>query len=349
MSSAAHTTTTADSEFAAGLRSGVRGLGGIAAVRDNLDDPTEVRRAHRRMMDEMGLAGLLVTEELGGLDTSIRTAAALGRVAGEVPAADLLGPYVEAPVILGILHAGHPDDAVRELAARTLTTMADGGDTVTVSTDGLVFDAEASELVVVYQDESLHLVPTRALDLTELPAFDPTRTVHRIDPVSVLGAGELLAAGEIASEIAGAALVAGRVYLAAELEGTARAVLDATVEFLRSRIAFGRPLGSFQALKHQLAEMWSEVSLIGPLIEEAARALDDGEDADEAALCAAAALSFAADTAVAVCERGLQLHGGIGYTWESPVHIWLKRAAANRVRLGTPHTLRAELAALIDI
>lgn len=336
-------------ELAAGLQAGVRGLGGIDAVRDGLDDLAPIRRAHREMMDTMGLGGVLTEEEHGGLGAGMAAIAALGRTAGAVPAADLLGPYVCAPVAFGMLTVGHPDPEVRALAADTLAQMAEGSTCVGTATGGLLFDAELCDQVLVHQDELIHLVPRAELELIALPALDPTRTLHRIEETSVPGAGTIVADGDMAAEIVGASIVAARVYLAAELEGIARAVLAETVTFLGERIAFGRPLGSFQALKHQLAEMWSEVSLIGPLVDEAALLLDTGEDPAEATIYAAAALSFAADTATRVCEQALQLHGGIGYTWESPVHIWLKRAAANRVRLDTPHTLRAELAALTDI
>ena len=336
-------------ELAAGLRAAVRGLGGIDAVRDALDDLAPIRQAHRQMMDTMGLGGVLAEEEHGGLGAGMAAIVALGRAAGAVPAADLLGPYVSAPVAFGMLVVGHPDAGVRSLAGDTLRRMAEGTTCVGAVAGGLLFDAELCEAVLVHQDETIHLVPRAELELTALPALDPTRTLHRVTESSVLGAGTILADGDMAAEIVGASIIAGRVYLAAELEGVARAVLAETVTFLRERIAFGRPLGSFQALKHQLAEMWSEVSLIGPLVDEAALLLDTGDDPTEAAIYAAAALSFAAETATRVCEQALQLHGGVGYTWESPVHIWLKRAAAGRVRLGTPHTLRAELAALTDI
>lgn len=336
-------------DFAAGLRTGIRGLGGMARIRDNLDDLTETRQAHRAMMNRLGLGGLLVDKEHGGLGSSMAVAVALGRVAGEVPAADFVGPYVQAPIMLGIIQDGHPKESVRALAAHTLADMAAGRTCVSTAGGGLVIDAVDCASIVVFQNDAIHLVSTADVDLTEVPAFDPTRTIHRVDEVSVLGAGEILATDDHAAEITGAGLVAGRVYLAAELEGTARTVLNETVEYLRHRMQFGRPLGSFQALKHQLADMWSEVSLIGPLVDQAAWQLDHGEDFAEAAIYAAAALSFAADTATSVCEQALQLHGGIGYTWESPLHIWLKRTAANRVLLGTPHALRAELASLTDI
>lgn len=340
-------TTDQTAEFVEVLRSGVRGLGGIGAVRDTLDDLTGIRAAHRQMMDELGLDALLIHEDLGGLDFTLTTAASIGRAAGAVPMSDLVGPYVMAPTILTKLHSVHPDAHIRSRATDILRGIADGTVSVTASLDGIVFDAEAAEHIIFYQDGVLQLTTISDIELHPLSAFDPTRTLHRITPTSTRG--DTLATGKLASKAATAGLTAGRTYLAAELEGTAHAMLEQTVEFLRERVAFGRPLGSFQALKHQVADLWSELSLISPLVDEAARIFDEDDTSQEATIYAAAALSFAADTALKVCERGLQLHGGTGYTWESPVHIWLKRAAANRVRLGTPHNLRAEIATLTDI
>lgn len=340
-------TTNQSAEFIEVLQAGVRSQGGIGAVRNALDDLTEIRAAHRRMMSELGLGGLLIHEDLGGLDFTLQAAASIGKTVGEVPMADVVGPYVMAPTIFKNLHSEHPDAIGHSRAAEILNGIADGTIHITTSLDGFVFNVEAAEQLLIYQSGELQLTPISDIELQPLTAFDPTRTLHRIKSTST--SGETLATGTLASTASNAGLTAGRIYLAAELEGTAQAMFEETIEFLRSRIAFGRPLGSFQALKHQVADLWSEVSLIGPLVDEAARIVDEDNDPQEAAIYSAAALSFAADTATNVCEQGLRLHGGTGYTWESPVHIWLKRAAANRVRLGTPHSLRAEVAALTDI
>ena len=181
-------------------------------------------------------------------------------------------------------------------------------------------------------------------------------------------AGDTLAQGERADRIAVLARATGRLVLAAELHGTGQELLRLVVEHLSTRMAFGRPLGSFQALKHRTADLWSELSLVGSLVDEAARLLEaalstgsqsggadgtgDGDPATtsaEASAYVAAALSLASDTVVHGGEEVLQLHGGIGYTWESPVHVLLKRAVASRVRWGSPHELRQEVAQRFEL
>ena len=245
-----------------------------------------------------------------------------------------------------------------------------------------IVDADDADGVLVLAPGRVTLV--RDVPLTPASSFDPTRPVSTVSRTR-LGGGDVLAEGAEADRIARVARAVGRVVLAAELHGTGQELLRLAVEHLQTRMAFGRPLGSFQALKHRAADLWSELSLVGSLIDEAASRLEEllagdvatapadsgtatapadapsggistgvpeGESADpaaEAPAYAAAALSLAADTVVHAGEEVLQLHGGIGYTWESPIHILLKRAVVTRGRWGTPHELRRIVAAQFDL
>jgi alkylation response protein AidB-like acyl-CoA dehydrogenase len=115
-------------------------------------------------------------------------------------------------------------------------------------------------------------------------------------------------------------------------------MLDATVAYAKVREQFGRPIGSFQAVQHACADMLVQVSIAGELANAAARSPDSGA-------AASMAKAYACAAAVDIAGRAMQLHGGIGYTWESGIHVYLKRAALNRSLFGSPAAHRKRLAA----
>jgi alkylation response protein AidB-like acyl-CoA dehydrogenase len=119
-------------------------------------------------------------------------------------------------------------------------------------------------------------------------------------------------------------------------------MLSATVAYVKVRHQFGRPIGSFQAVKHACADMLTQISVSRRLVSAAVEAI--AEDADDATVAASMAKAFTTAAAVEVAGKAMQLHGGIGYTWESGIHIYLKRAALNRSLFGSPAAHRTELA-----
>jgi len=131
--------------------------------------------------------------------------------------------------------------------------------------------------------------------------------------------------------------------LGAELIGTGQRALDGAVEFAGQRHQFGRPIGSFQAIKHLLADRHVQLDAARLLVEWAAAAIDD--ERPDAAVAAQTALAAASDAADAATRDALQVHGGIGFTWEHPSHVYLKRARARRSLLGSAET---QLDALAD-
>jgi acyl-CoA dehydrogenase len=172
-----------------------------------------------------------------------------------------------------------------------------------------------------------------------MPALlDTSRDGVRVRAVGALDVIEPVATVDVESVAAPlipiAALPAARirVALAAELVGTAQRALDGAVAYAKERRQFGRPIGSFQAIKHLLADRHVQLDAARMLVHTAAAAIDAGDgDADEAA---AAALVAACDAADATTGDAPQVHGGIGFTWEHPSHVFLKRARARRVLLG---------------
>jgi hypothetical protein len=143
------------------------------------------------------------------------------------------------------------------------------------------------------------------------------------------------------------ALTAGAGLLASEQLGLAEWCLDAAVDFTRTRYQFGRPIGSFQALKHRMADVWAEVTSARAVARAAADALATGDD--DAPVLVAVAGAHCSEVAVHAAEECLQLHGGIGMTWEHPVHLYLARAKTSQIALGTPDRHRAMLSVLVDL
>ncbi|MDX1384068.1 MAG: acyl-CoA dehydrogenase family protein, partial [Thermoanaerobaculia bacterium] len=141
--------------------------------------------------------------------------------------------------------------------------------------------------------------------------------------------------------------------LAHEMIGGAQYLLDSTVEYTKVRYQFGRPIGSFQALKHRCADLLMEIEIARAHTHHAARCLDAAGTAGEAAgesepFAASMAKAAAADAYMSAARAGIQLRGGIGFTWENDTHLWFKRAKASEVFLGTPARHRERMMALLE-
>src|SRR5690606_37313007 len=151
-----------------------------------------------------------------------------------------------------------------------------------------------------------------------------------------------VAVGQQAVDAVEAALLTGAVLLAAEQLGTAEWAFDTTVAYLKERVQFARPIGSFQALKHRVADLWVLLAQARAVVRHAASAL--AADSEDLPLAAALAQAFVSEVAVKVTEEAVQLHGGIGFTWEHPVHQDLKRPQSPSLRLGSAEPNRPRVA-----
>jgi alkylation response protein AidB-like acyl-CoA dehydrogenase len=175
------------------------------------------------------------------------------------------------------------------------------------------------------------------LRIEEQPVLDETRRLSTVtaDGVEVDAAavwrfdGDPLARLQVLRDRAA-------VAVACDSLGLAQAMLDATVSYVGVRHQFGQPIGAFQAVKHACADMLVRISVARQLVTSAVN--------DPNEMTAAMAKAYACDTAVEVAGKAMQLHGGIGYTWESGVHVYLKRAALNRSLFGSSAAHRARLA-----
>ncbi len=159
------------------------------------------------------------------------------------------------------------------------------------------------------------------------------------------GAGSPTAQGP--SGPCGRPLTVGAAILASEQLGVAQWCLDTTVDYLKTRHQFGRPVGSFQGLKHRLAELWVAVTQARAVARNAAGCVAEGDP--DAPIAVAVAQAHCSGVAVRAAEECVQMHGGIGFTWEHPAHLYLKRAKSDAIALGTPDRHRATLARLVDL
>jgi alkylation response protein AidB-like acyl-CoA dehydrogenase len=123
--------------------------------------------------------------------------------------------------------------------------------------------------------------------------------------------------------------------------------LEITVEHLLTRYQFGRQIGSYQALKHRMADLWAGVTQARAVARYAAGCVADADP--DAAVAASLAQAYCSLVAVKAAEECVQLHGGIGFTWEHPAHLYLKRAKADAIAFGTASQHRARLAELVDL
>lgn len=314
-------------------------------------DRTVVAPLWKALATDLGLAGLLVPEELSGAGASAREAAAvleeLGRAVAPVP-------FLTSAVIATTALLPSRSPLLGELAscARTgvlvlpwstspwvgVPALAGGTGTVTSVAGAL----EADLLLVPVRTGdtvALHAVPADAAVVTPVVSLDMSR---QLADVRVRDAGEVVLAD--AGPAIRHALAVGAALLAAEQVGLARWSLEATVGYLKVRKQFGRVVGGFQALKHRLADLFADVESAGAAAYAAAVV---GAHSDDLAVATAVAQSYCADVAVRAAEEAIQLHGGVGMTWEHPAHLYLKRAKADRIALGTPGAHRDRLGELV--
>ncbi|WP_327256703.1 acyl-CoA dehydrogenase family protein [Streptomyces sp. NBC_01244] len=305
----------------------------------------------RVLAADIGTAGLLVPEKLGGQGAGHREAAVvleeLGRAAAPVPY--LTSAVLSTEILLGC-ESAESADLLRELAAgRRICvpalplTLAPGAplpapvrDSGAGSLSGSVTsvaDAVCADVLLVLADTGLYAVPADAAGVSRTPlvALDLTRPLAGVTFDGATGI-RLADPATVRAAIAGA-LLSGAGLLASEQLGTAEWCLTETVAYLRTRHQFNRPLGSFQALKHRLARLWLDVASARAAARAAADALATG--AADAPLTVAVAQAYCSGVAVRAAEECVQLHGGIGMTWEHPAHLHLKRAKADSLALGT--------------
>lgn len=277
---------------------------------------------------DLGLLGLPVGERLGGAGAGV---VELTVLAEEVGAALPTIPFAASTVVSTLVLAALDEPVAREALARLL----DGSATSTVAWSGelgpIQFGADADYLITRV-DGALTLFDLTGTVRTPVAGFDPSEPVATVE---LHGVRPLFTATPArTADVVGAVTAPVLTALAAELVGTGQRALDDAVAYAKQRQQFGRVIGSFQAVKHMLADRHVQLDAARSLVRYAAWAADSGEPGVE--LAAHTALAAASDAASAATADSLQTHGGIGFTWEQSAHRYLRRTRARRSLLGTP-------------
>ncbi|MEU9873319.1 MULTISPECIES: acyl-CoA dehydrogenase family protein [Actinomadura] len=309
----------------------------------------------RAIAVQLGCAGLPVPEELGGAGATWRETAVvmeeLGRSAAPVP---FLGSAVIATAAL--LAAGERELLPRLAAGERIAVLAvpfsTAPDAVPVTVEAAggaltgevtgVADGMAADVLLVPAGDGLYAVDAADARRTAVTSLDMTRRLA--DLAFSAAPARRVAEGDGAVR---AALRTGAAMLASEQLGLAERCLDDTVAYVKTRYQFGRPIGSYQGLKHRLADLWTSVTQARAVARHAASCAAAGDE--DTPIAVAVAQAHCSAVALKAAEECVQMHGGIGFTWEHPAHLFLKRAKADSIALGTPDRHRAALAALVDL
>jgi alkylation response protein AidB-like acyl-CoA dehydrogenase len=328
------------------LRTVVRGFLARAcppdAVRRLMADPA----AHdatlwRRLATELGLTGLAIGEEFGGAGCGMTELAVvceeLGRSLAPVP-------YLATAVLAAQALPAGP------VAAGIRTGIADGTVIATVILDGdlhtkdgrltgtadLVLDGTLADVIICAADGGLHAVDGGAAGLTRVPlaGFDQTRRLAalRLESVPAIRISD----DSVLPRLRDIAVTA----LAAEQVGGAQRCLEMALEHAKTRVQFGRAIGSFQAIKHKLADMLVRVESARSAMEHAAQILDASESLET---WVGVAGSYCSEAYLFVAGENIQIHGGIGVTWEHDAQLHFKRATSAARLFGRPEDHRARL------
>jgi len=325
---------------------------------------------------DLGCAGLLIPERDGGAGASYREAAV---------AAEVLGSHVAPVPFLGsAVVATSALLSIAEGTAGLLAKMADGSMTAALAVPfasapgsgfpasvrvagprpgdaatgvarlrGMVAgvaDALPAGVLLVPADvvpNALYLVDMAAEGVAKAPVTSLDMTRQLCDLSFDDAPATLIASGPGAERALDAAMAAGAGILAAEQTGLAQRCLDMTVAYVKERKQFARPVGSFQGLKHRLADLWVSVTQARAASRYAAACLATGSTDTKVAV--ALAKAYCSDVAVQAAQECVQMHGGIGFTWEHPAHLLLKRAKADSIAFGTADAHRAALASLVNL
>ncbi|MFF0243139.1 acyl-CoA dehydrogenase family protein [Rhodococcus pyridinivorans] len=319
------------------------------------------RALWRTLASEVGASALALPEDIGGAGASWRETAVvleeLGRSVAPVP---YLGSSVIATVyaqqtgadeLLAGLATGETIAALAVPAgapwfrpAHHTVTVAGSTMTGTVAT---VADASAADMLIVPVDDDTYLVDPAAAGVRFTPVVSLDETRPLVDIEFDAAPAQRVDGAHPAGAATEAALRAGTALLASEQLGLAEHCLSATVEYLGVRRQFGRLLGSYQAPKHRLADLWVQINQARAAARYAADCLAAGSE--DLAVAVAVAHSWCSEVAVHAAEEYVQLHGGIGFTWEHPAHLYLKRAKSAMLLFGGPDVHRTHLAGLIDL
>jgi len=350
-------------------------------VRQMMEDEVGFSRELWKKMADVGWLGLVFPEECGGSGMNFRD---LTILCEEMGRALLPGPFLQTVLLVGmpILTAGTEEqkkeylpkiasgDMVCTLAVLEedgdfwpdgvqLKATQRGNDYIINGTKLFVNNARGVDYILVAARTRRAIEPEDGItlflvDTTEwgiyappLATMDQTRqqfevTFNRVAVPASNIIGELHKGWPVLKEAAVKTMAA----LCAEMVGGGEWVLETTVNYAKERIAFGVPIGSFQVIKHKCADMFSGLEYSRSLMEWAAEAIKD--DDPDAHMAVSMAKSYCGDTYKMVCDHGVQIHGGIGFTWDHDMHLYFKRARSSDTAFGDAYYHRELLAQAVD-
>ncbi len=320
-----------------------------ARVRATIDGGGGLDRELWDAMAEQGWVALELPEERGGLGlTTVEVAVLLEEVGRHVAPA----PYLSTVLALGALLRAGQDVLVDRLAGGEIgcawwtapgrARLEATGERLTGRTGPVPWAPSAAVAVVVARDGDGDALYAVDLDAVGRPAREPAMDLTRelgwldLDAVPAVRLG--------GADAVDALLDRGATFTAAEMLGSASRALDLAVEYAKDRVQFGRPIGSFQAVKHRCADMLVDVEGMRSTAYWAAWCI--GNDAD-GSVAASTAKIWCSDASKRVMASALQVHGGIGFTWEHDLHFFLKRAQLDQVSFGDAASHRQRLATLL--
>jgi alkylation response protein AidB-like acyl-CoA dehydrogenase len=349
----------------------------LSRVRELMDGGDTDWAVWEQAGTQLGLQGLAIPEVYGGAGFSFAEQAV---VLEEFGAVLYGGPYLASAVLAATALLASPDEGARRgllpdiASGQTVATLAfteDGGSwdpaaiRLSAVKDGpgvngawrldghksFVLDGATAGLILVAAATdaglSLFAVEGEAAGLSRaaLPALDQTRQLARLEFAGVTG--RLIGSPGDGAAALDRALDVAAVALAAEQLGGAQRALDMAVEYAKVRRQFDRPIGSFQAIKHRCADLLLEVESLRSAVGYAAAAV--AEDSAEIPVLASLVKSYASETYFHVAAENIQIHGGIGFTWEHDAHLYFKRAKASELFLGDGAYHRERLANRIGL
>jgi alkylation response protein AidB-like acyl-CoA dehydrogenase len=361
-------------ELRASVRRFVADRAPLPRVRELMDAPDGIdREVWDQAGAQLGLQGIAIPEEYGGSGFSFAEQAI---VLEELGAGLYGGPYLASAVLAATALLVSTDEGARQdflpgiatgEAIATLAFTEDDGswdpDAIRLAAvkhgDGWVLDGHKSfvldgrtaglVLAVAVTDGGLSLFVVDAdvpgLTATPLPALDQTRNLARLEFASV--AARLIGAPGEAAAVLDRTLDVAAIALGAEQLGGAQRALDMAVDYAKVRHQFGRPIGSFQAIKHRCADLLLEVESLRSAVAYAASAVAD--DSSEIPVVASLVKAYASEAYFHVAAENIQIHGGIGFTWEHDAHLYFKRAKSSELFLGDGSYHRERLAQRIGL
>jgi alkylation response protein AidB-like acyl-CoA dehydrogenase len=345
----------------------------LSRVRQLMDAGEIDREVWNQAGAQLGLQGIAIPEEYGGAGFSFAEQAI---VLEELGAGLYGGPYLASAVLAATALLSSSDEGARQdllpgiASGQTIATLAftedDGswdpasirlaavkhGDSwVLDGHKSFVLDGAIADLIlaVAVTEGGLSLFaadPAAAgLTGTALPVLDQTRNLARLEFDSA--AAQLIGAPGDATAILDRTLDVAAIALAAEQLGGAQRALDMAVDYAKVRHQFGRPIGSFQAIKHRCADLLLEVESLRSAVAYAAAAV--AEDSSEIPVVASLVKAYGSEVYFHVAAENIQIHGGIGFTWEHDAHLFFKRAKSSELFLGDGSYHRERLAQRIGL